>query len=102
MMIVQLDPKQKVIWKYPLHAADSASILMPEGARILTVQTQDGQPQIWALVDQAAKPVPHYFRIVATGQPFTLPEVCAYIGTFQMHGGALVFHVFMVGEPVAC
>jgi hypothetical protein len=86
----------KVIWKYPLEVRDSNVIKMPEGAKILCVQTQNNIPCIWAIVDAEESLENRFFRIVGTGQ-FLQKEYLdykEYIGTFQLDNGLLVFHLF--------
>lgn len=39
------------IWKFPVPVADEVEVSMPTGARILSLNIQDGQPRIWAFVD---------------------------------------------------
>lgn len=83
------------IWKYPLQIADRQHLRMPAGAKLLTVQTQTGLPQLWALVDEKAE---HDYRAIAiygTGNPMP-DEPGQYIATFQTHGGDLVWHAFEV------
>ena len=81
----------KTIWKWTLKP--ETTIDMPHGAKLLAVQEQHGEPQLWALVDYGAKKYPRTFRIHGTGHD--LPdEPGQYVGTFQMHGGALELHVF--------
>ncbi len=83
------------IWKWTLQVTDLQQVQMPRGAQVLSVQTQGGAPQLWALVDEKAPAEPRTFATYATGNP--MPEVADYgrfVGTYQMHGGALVFHVF--------
>lgn len=83
-----------VIYKYALKIEDEQAVEMPAGARILTVQMQHGQPQLWALVEPG-QPLQHRSIIVAgTGHPVHFSQDARHIGTFQMHEGALVFHVF--------
>lgn len=86
----------KSIWKFPLEVTNEQVVPMPAGAKVLTVATQEGQPCVWALVDTAAPKPPRKFRIVVTGHTinFNLDQF-NFMGTFQLHGGALVFHVFM-------
>lgn len=81
----------KVIWKYAINPA--TVIQIPVGYRLLSVQTQDNQPQLWALVDPSNPKVGRTFRAVATGEEFD-DEGYTYVGTFQINGGALVFHLF--------
>lgn len=81
------------IWKYPVHVTDRFEHSMPEGASVLSVGTQHGAPMMWALVDPSRPQVRRAFRVHGTGHPVPLP-VGAFLGTFQLHGGELVFHVF--------
>lgn len=89
----------RAVWKYPLQfppmAGDVYVVPMPAGARVLTAQMQAGLLAIWALVDPTAEPEPRRFRVAGTGHPIE-QEIAAYIGTFQLADGALVFHVFEV------
>lgn len=91
----QLNPKPNpmTIWKYVLDKP-VMDIEMPQGATILTVQTQHGKPCLWALVDENRPRSIRTFVSVGTGHEF--PKALAhhyYIGTFQIEG-TLVFHVF--------
>jgi len=86
------------IYKYPIEPNDLIAIEMPKGARVLSVQAQRGVPCIWALVDPDAETAIRCFRIYGTGHPVSKP-VLPYVGTFQSHGGDLVFHLFDAGEP---
>ena len=85
------------IYKYALKVEDFVSMLMPPGAKVLCVQTQRGAPHIWALVDPARADLSileeRRFRIYGTGHKLESP-VGHYIGTFQIAGGDLAFHVF--------
>jgi hypothetical protein len=87
---------EKVIWKYELVPTDYQELKMPKGACVLTVQTQNNATCIWALVDPSAEKETRIIETFCTGQPIC----CAadrqrnYVGTYQIHGGAHVFHVF--------
>lgn len=84
----------KTIWKYPLEGWGSQTIEMPLDAQILCVETQHGTPTLWALVDPNTSAIEQKtIRIFGTGQPFEDTPL-SYIGTYQLHGGALIFHVF--------
>ena len=86
---------KKVIWKYVLEEVSQQVISLPKGAEILTVQVQRGELCLWARVDQNAAKVGQNIAIHGTGHD--LPEnIGEYIGTYQKHGGVLVFHVFKV------
>ena len=86
----------KTIWKFSLSTVDSEQVKMPEGAQLLCVQTQGGGPCLWALVDDTARTVTRTIQTRGTGH--MADNVGAYVGTYQLHGGALVFHVFDGGE----
>jgi hypothetical protein len=86
----------KTIWKFPFKTTDILNISMPEGAEILSVQTQYEQPCMWALVDPGAKKVTRKFQIFGTGHPVNDPETKKFIATYQEEGGALIFHIFEV------
>jgi len=81
------------IWKFPFAVADSFSLVLPSGARILTIQEQFGMPCMWALCDPTRAMEFRTFRIYGTGHTVGSPGD-GYIGTFQQQGGALVWHVF--------
>jgi len=83
------------VYKYELAVDDFVNILMPIGAEVLHVDVQRGQPCIWARVDPTAKPERRIFRVAVTGDPLD-PAIGPHIGSFQMHDGELVFHVFEV------
>ena len=86
----------QVIWKFSL-GLESAPILMPKGAQVLTVQVQHEQPCVWMLVDPASPRVSRRFRTYGTGHEWdTISGV--YVGTYQLDSFLLVFHVFDEGE----
>lgn len=71
------------------------SIVTFRGARILSAQLQDGQPQLWMLVDDAADRVERRIRIVGTGWRLS-SDPGKHIDTIQ--DGSLVWHIFDAGE----
>lgn len=82
------------IFKYPVVVTDHQVVRMPEGAKILCVQMQGASPCVWAMVDEQQASENRDVYIFGTGHP--LPDIpLTYIGTFQIHGGALVFHAFV-------
>lgn len=87
------------IWKWDLDLAGEQTLELPVGAAILTVQLQHDVPRLWALCDEKESvKVKRRFAIYVTGHPMP-NEPGHYIGTFQLHGGSLVFHVFeIIGE----
>jgi hypothetical protein len=85
----------KTIWKFKLQTTDEQQILMPKGSEILTVQIQDGEPCIWAMINEPnAEAEKRYIEVFGTGNPILSHGPRKYIGTYQLRGGALVFHVF--------
>jgi hypothetical protein len=80
----------KRIYKYELK--DGRGIEMPIGAKVLTIQTQNGLPYIWALVDTDAECDFRYFTIVGTGHDFPEADNFTYINTIQ--DGQFVWHIF--------
>jgi hypothetical protein len=82
------------VYKYKLRLTDFQGIDLPVGAKILTVQEQRGEIQLWALVDQDQDHTERRFiEIAGTGHDI-LNDVKDYITTFQQLGGNLVWHVF--------
>lgn len=82
----------KVIWKFGFEIEDRVWFRMPEGAQFLTIQMQEGQPVLWALVDTDRDVVKRHMLLCGTGHDAS--EVGRYIATFQMHDGQLAFHAF--------
>ena len=83
------------IWKFPIKTTDVQKVKMPQGAQILCVQVQHDTPCLWALVHGPnSRAKERLIRIFGTGHEVEFPGGLVYIGTYQMQGGALVFHVF--------
>lgn len=83
--------------KYPLPLEGCPVIHLPVGAIPLYVATQGDAPFLWCRVDPEMPSLPVRFRLAGTGHPLEVPgrpPVGLHIGSFQMHGGALVFHLF--------
>lgn len=80
------------IFKYAFRIEDSFTLMMPRGARVLSVQVQRERPCLWALVDESTE-ARRYFKLVGTGHEFESTG-WRFLGTFQMHDGALVWHLF--------
>ena len=83
------------IFKYELEVTDEQQLLLPEHARILSVQAQNGRLCMWALVnDGALTNRRRTFRVIGTGHTVPDNDSLTFLGTVQLRGGALVFHVF--------
>jgi hypothetical protein len=93
----------RTIWKYELLTTDEQTVLMPMLAELLAVQVQNDKPCVWALVDPEQKQTRRGFRVYGTEQ--SLPNTTAlagkYVGTYQLEGGSLVFHVFDMGSEIS-
>jgi hypothetical protein len=91
------------VWKYPI-PHDVGFISMPKGAEVLHVGLQAGisgvspkyVPCVWARVDTNRRQCRRRVTIVGTGHPAS--EDAKYAGTFFLHGGDLVLHVFIENE----
>lgn len=84
----------KTIWKFPLLVTDLCRIQIPKNAEVLTVQRQNEQVCLWALVDPEANKETRYFEVHGTGNPILESDnrERRYIGTFQ--AAPFVWHVF--------
>ena len=85
--------KTMVIYKYQVKPGDIGefSVAMPRTSTVVAVQMQGDDPQMWVIVDPGSPVMMRRFRVVATGESFD--PTWRYIGTFQMRGGGLVFHL---------
>jgi len=85
----------QVIHKYDIPIQDDFTIKMPYVGKFLDVQVQYGAPRLWVLTSSESPEIEYKFKIIATGQEFDYENTCLYyIGTFQMVGGDLVYHLF--------
>jgi len=81
------------IFKYELLDRTN-EVDMPAGAEVLTVQIQHDKICLWAKVDPTARTEKRVFVVYGTGHPIEDDSNLSYIGTVQMAGGTLVWHVF--------
>jgi hypothetical protein len=88
----------RTIYKYELVVTDDQFIHPPVGAEFVSCQEQGGTACLWALVDPEKPPAQRHIRIHGTGHPMPhyTKDSHAFLGTFQLNGGSLVFHVFEV------
>lgn len=83
----------KTVWKYTLEVSDRFVVMLPLGFEILHVGVQNvGQPVMWCLVDSEAGTVPVDFCVKGTGH--AVEDGLIYVGTFSLHGGTFVGHLF--------
>jgi hypothetical protein len=84
-----------VIHRYTLNTADRQEIVVPMGARLLSVHLKDGQPSLWALVDPARFPEKRVLRCHHTNHWIDDVDRQQYLGTVvMMQRGGPVFHYF--------
>ena len=96
----------KRIWKYELEVTDEQSIEMPEGAVILSVQSQPAYVppdisrrnqnlvHIWAEVEPHNPVELRHFCVFGTGHRMPDGEDLKFIGTVQVYNGVQVYHVY--------
>ena len=86
----------KIIYKYKVPGSNTKfTVTLPVGAKILTVQKQGLDINMWVLqIAGLAKLEERHFKVVGTGHSFD--ENLKYIGTVQEFYGALVWHYFEV------
>jgi len=85
----------KTIYKYPVQMSEDFTLHAPGGAEFFSVQVQGGEVMMWARVNPENPERLHRFAVHGTGHYLNDFSVSApHIGTFQLHGGALVFHLF--------
>lgn len=87
----------RTIWKFPFHIDGTVSLRMPEGAVVVHVDVQNGQPTLWALVDENAATEVREFHIFGTGHK--VPDGVGlnhHVGSFQLLDGVFVGHMFEV------
>jgi hypothetical protein len=80
------------IYKYPLEITDHQLVVLPIGARVLSVKNQDGVPTIWAMHSQDTDIVNVEVMLVGTGNEFELQD-WRFIDTVVCD--TFVWHVFM-------
>jgi len=87
---------KRTVWKYPIPVDVAFELWMPRGAAVLSVQVQGGAPCIWVLADPDAPKELRSFVTLGTGHVVgsDLLRGCDFVGTYQLEGSALVFHLW--------
>ena len=85
---------QKTIYKYPLEIKDEQTVMLPQGAQILSVANIRGQICLYALVNPESPSEIHRIAMFGTGGPFWATSLVKFIGTVGYHNESLVFHIF--------
>ncbi len=84
----------RTVYKYPIAVADCLAIEMPAGSEILSFESQRGMMSLWVLVDtEEPAIIERRFRLAGTGHRLPEEEL-TYVGSAQLHGGDIVFHLF--------
>lgn len=83
------------IYKYKLAIQSEQVIKLPVLNTILSVRTQDGAPFLYANVDTLSEERDVTVRTYGTGQEIDPNLVLEYVGTYELCGGQLVYHVFI-------
>ncbi len=90
------------IYKYQIETTDVQKIRVPRLAetnnfkeQVLKIDIQNEIPCIWCLVDIDEEERDLEIRIVGTGNPMPLLSKDDYLGSYMLHDGALVFHIFI-------
>ena len=83
----------QTIWKKQIQVTDTQEILVPVGAKFLSVQEQFEGVCIWFLCNPQMPYEKRKLSIYGTGQAIN-GDPGNYVTTFQMREGVLVFHVF--------
>jgi hypothetical protein len=87
----------KTVHKFTLPRNDrDCTVLIPEGAIVLSAHNQYEQATIWALVDPGRKPTPRRFLQLHTGEPARGLATAHFVGSVIMNDGSYVVHVFEV------
>lgn len=82
----------KSIWKLPLSTSLISYITIPRDSTILSVQVQDGNPVLWAIVDPTAPTERVRIDCFPTGDNAPESRHAKFIGTVQIQW--LVLHYF--------
>lgn len=90
---------QKII-KTELETKSEVVIILPIGAKILSIQQERGCVQMWSLVNaEATINESHRIRSVATERVFPDSKNMKYLGTVQMYNSSVVLHYFEIDPP---
>lgn len=88
----------KAIFKYALPTRGPRELVLPMGARILSVANQyEKVIALWAEVDpKATQTETRRFYVAMTGEEFVISPSSVFIGTVLLADGSYVAHVYEV------
>lgn len=75
--------------------------LLNEGAEILSGRYEQGQPVLFALVDETKPQKLYSFKVLPTNTPEASLEGCRYLVTFYSSAG-FAWHVFQLEDRQKC
>lgn len=84
------------IWKFPLKLVGRQIVVMPSGAKILSVQTQEDAVCLWVMCNPDAPKSHKVIDIHGTGHRIPAETERIFIGTVQTENGSLVWHIFEI------
>lgn len=84
----------QTVWKYSLPCAGVNRLLLPTGAQVLHVASQNDDLCLWVQVDPERSVVWRTFHVVGTGHDLPSDAVLRFVGTAMLFAGSLVLHVF--------
>jgi len=84
----------KTIFKYQLKNMNEQLFWLHAGAKLLHSDIQHGEMTLWFLVDSDQPKACAQVNLYATGEKIP-DDHGEHVGTFVLHGGALVLHAFM-------
>ena len=82
------------IYKYQLEVTDTQIISIPAGSDLLCVQSQNGVPCLWAVVNPKIKVFEQVEIIIHGTGHDVFDNIGQYLGTFQLMNGSFVGHCF--------
>lgn len=85
----------RTVWKYPVPMQRESHVLaLPNGHRVLHVDSQYGTQCLWIEVDES-ETLKVSRRFIWTGTGWNIPEgYTNHIGTVLVDGGAFVWHLW--------
>lgn len=83
----------KTIYKYKLQFTGEQDVFFPDGADILSLQVQNDEVVLWAVIDTDASSIPAKIRMFGTGEIIPDSLMLKHIGTVQI--GSFVRHFFL-------
>ncbi len=82
------------VFKYSVTRGTEHRLQLPQGARLLGIDLQQGQLYVWALVEPERPAVERLVRLYPTGANMRPDVRRTYIGTVIVNDGRLALHAF--------